>query len=690
MKANEKSEIPFEFTWTALKLLGKTLYSNAWSAISELVANGFDAQAKNVYVFLDVADKRRAVIEIVDDGVGMSRDDLNTYVKIGYDKRLALKEKNRNADTSMLMGRKGIGKLAALYLSPRYYVMTKKGGGAIENWEMKYDLSKISQNDNPSLKRCSERIALCADVKWRETLTGTAIKMCDADLRGLGDEAFAALNDKLAHHFSLESMVGRKIYLCVRRSASEKIQFSPVKKNIAFGNMAFIECLLDDNKLKDRLWGRSLLLDQKLKCIPDEPFIHRLEVHDYEQEDHEYKGVGVSGEMVTKKVQLRGWIGIHCTINEKEGRANDTLFRRNKFYNPNQLRLYVRNKLAVENFLNILNSTKTYANYIEGEIHFDILDDDEFPDIATSNRQGIDEHDERVALLKKLVQPIVAKLISDREKLAKKINEIAVRRTNQIKTAAKAQFASEVRDELSKEKGLTPSAKSELAMTIVNKIQGDVLPKNKYVLFFSHAGVDSIFCNFLYNFLLERGVSRNEVFYTSRDNDPDTYKELKPLQDQIHDCIVCDNTKLFYMTGHGFRKSEYCLFEGGAGWATRSIGEYLILAVSHEHIPPFLTNGKFEAGLMEQGKILLSRKNYQTIVSLLNEMIVHINDGRRISGAKEVPLIIERLIPDLHVLKREHKTERDYMNKELVEMWEVYVQDALPQYIKEMKAKKTN
>ena len=41
-------KVEFSFGWLALKLLGKSLYSNAWSAISELVANGFDANAKNI------------------------------------------------------------------------------------------------------------------------------------------------------------------------------------------------------------------------------------------------------------------------------------------------------------------------------------------------------------------------------------------------------------------------------------------------------------------------------------------------------------------------------------------------------------------------------------------------------------------------------------------------------------------
>ena len=63
-KSNDKSRLSFSFGWLALKLMGKSLYSNAWSAISELVANGFDANAKKVYVLVDAVNKKEATIEM--------------------------------------------------------------------------------------------------------------------------------------------------------------------------------------------------------------------------------------------------------------------------------------------------------------------------------------------------------------------------------------------------------------------------------------------------------------------------------------------------------------------------------------------------------------------------------------------------------------------------------------------------
>ena len=121
---NTDNAIYFNFSYTALKLLGKNLYNNPLSAIAELVANGIDAKAKNIYVYIDMSDKAHSKIEIIDDGSGMNYDDLaEKYVWIGRNKR---EDEDLNAaDKQSLMGLKGIGKLAALYLSNRYYIFSK-------------------------------------------------------------------------------------------------------------------------------------------------------------------------------------------------------------------------------------------------------------------------------------------------------------------------------------------------------------------------------------------------------------------------------------------------------------------------------------------------------------------------------------------------------------------------------------
>lgn len=70
-----------------------------------------------------------------------------------------------------------------------------------------------------------------------------------------------------------------------------------------------------------------------------------------------------------------------------------------------------------------LKNTQAFSNYIEGEINFDVLDDNSLGDIATSNRQGFAEDDERVALLIDLLKPIVSTLITQRVKVGQEIRE---------------------------------------------------------------------------------------------------------------------------------------------------------------------------------------------------------------------------------------------------------------------------
>ncbi len=126
------------------------------------------------------------------------------------------------------------------------------------------------------------------------------------------------------------------------------------------------------------------------------------------------------GTVVTKDYCLSGWIAIHCTI--EQSNAVDPDFIRNKVYQPNHLRLYVRNKLAVENYFTLRRNTQTMANYIEGEISFDILDDDDLPDIATSSRQDF-MADERIELLSSIVDPILTTLFKLRNKVGHEISE---------------------------------------------------------------------------------------------------------------------------------------------------------------------------------------------------------------------------------------------------------------------------
>ena len=116
--STSNGSLKFTMTSRALKLLGQNLYARPWSAVSELVANGIDAGATTIYVSMtEDPATNTGTLEVLDNGSGMSEEDLGHYVSIGFDKRTVTSSlKSSRAP----MGRKGIGKLAALYLSNEY------------------------------------------------------------------------------------------------------------------------------------------------------------------------------------------------------------------------------------------------------------------------------------------------------------------------------------------------------------------------------------------------------------------------------------------------------------------------------------------------------------------------------------------------------------------------------------------
>ena len=683
---NNATKIDFTFGWLALKLLGKSLYSNAWSAISELVANGFDANAKNVYVYINNTNKSDSTIELFDDGCGMDEESIQTYVRVGFNKR----ENPTTSSDYLPMGRKGIGKLAALYLSENYYLISKTEQ-SVSSWEMVYQENANDEEEHPFLRKIEANISIACNDIWNTCKTGTLIQMNHVNLSGLGDVAVEALSRKLSNYFSLDSMDERQIYLCVvSKQNDNKIQFTPVKKEIAFNNMAFINYSQDTRSvLTDTIenCSNNIIEFPYTKLNGNQNYRHSVEISTFNEiADIDISGTisctNLSGNVVDKNYNLTGWIGLHSTIKENLAEKNDPLFSRNKFYNPIQLRLYVRNKLAMENFLTVLNNTQAFVNYIEGEIHFDILDEDDLPDIATSNRQGLDEHDIRVQHLVELVRKIVNNLINKRTDLSNKIKEKEKELLKQQEDNAKKRFVKEVENEVGSFSNLSSREKSELTTIVSNKIKGDVTPKNDYLVFISHSREDKIITDFIYYFLKFKGAKDNEFFYTSRDDNVDQYDNLESLADQIRKNILKNNVMLLYLTSNAYKKSEFCMFESGAGWATRGVGEYTVMSLTYPEIPKFITNGKLEFTFEKNKDILLDKETYLFLVKMFNKIIDHLNAGRCVNGEPKIDEIASIDFPSDLELFETGKTIFDFMDKDLVKHWDFYIENKKEDYLR--------
>lgn len=690
---NGQDEESFTFSWLALKLLGRGLYSNPWSALSELVANGLDAGAKNVYVYVDAREKSNATVEVVDDGSGMSREDISTYVQVGHNKRKHAQQ-HGIMDTGDIKGRKGIGKLAALFLSQHFFLQTRHPDGET-SWELDAREGRVQDEENPRLLSAENVPQTSNGTIWDGFTTGTRLILCGVDLSGYGPRSINALGSRLANQFLLPSNQPPQILLWVRDENSKSSpQYAPVEKSVAFKNLAeimqsFPKGSFQPSELANPL--RPVIIP--VKGLPGNVYEHvpvSTPFPDEQPDDEAWQEIAADVDRSNRtyrgiKYSLTGWIGAHATIASNAAQENDERFIKNRYYNPAQIRVYVRGKLANEHLLSQLGLTGTYTNYIEGELTFDLLDEDTLPDIATSNRQDFDETDNRVTLLRALVRPMVQSLIQRRTMLASKINNEVTKEKRRRDTASKRHFSDQLRNDLSQHPEISAPVRDELQMVITNKIRGSVEPKQDYRIFISHARADKPFVAFIDEILRSRGAREEEIFFTSRTGTVSTALDERALGEIIRESITDANTLIFYLTSRNFLKSQFCLFEGGAGWATRSVSEYLKLNVDYDSIPKFLTNGRSEVTLLgPENTIELSPEIHNYLITgVLNPMIAHLNRGRDISGLPAIePFELEE-VPSAVELSRLQKSPADYYHEVVKEHWQVIVQRDLAHYLSE-------
>ena len=109
------SDLKLRFLGSLVEQLGAQMYPSATATIAELISNAWDADARNVWVTIPLGHRWSDGDEIVviDDGVGMTHDQVrDAYLHVGRKRRVA-DDTDTSASGRPLHGRKGIGKLAA-------------------------------------------------------------------------------------------------------------------------------------------------------------------------------------------------------------------------------------------------------------------------------------------------------------------------------------------------------------------------------------------------------------------------------------------------------------------------------------------------------------------------------------------------------------------------------------------------
>ncbi len=326
--------------------LGINLYSNIAAVLTEAVANAWDADAQTVEINID---PNAQWIEIVDDGIGMTVADMNAkYLRVGYRRREEDEAHGKfTSKGRQVMGRKGLGKLSLFSIANLIDVQSAKDGQA-HGLRMSVDgIHESVEKKEPFYRPDplpAEEITVTA---------GTKIVLRDIKRQRLGRGA-AALRKRLARRFSVIGAL---------HDFTITIDGKPITTDDR-GDLPIVQFL----------WTMGEF-EPEPSSIPN-VLEHEKLPHRFDAWDDDWN--------------VDGWIGTARLPKQLDSEDAGNL---------NGIVVFARGRLFHENILDKVNDGRLYTKYLTGQIEADFLDEDDEPDIATSDRQRVQEDDPRYAQL---------------------------------------------------------------------------------------------------------------------------------------------------------------------------------------------------------------------------------------------------------------------------------------------------
>ena len=326
--------------------LGINLYSNIAAVLTEAVANAWDADAETVVIRID---PNKEWIEIIDDGVGMTVADMNEkYLRVGYRRREEDTAHGKfTAKGRKVMGRKGLGKLSLFSIAKLIDVQSAKDG---RPHGLRISVDGIHESVEKKEPYYRPDPLAAEEVSVTK---GTKIVLRDIKRQRLG-RGVTALRKRLARRFSvIAELCEFKVTIDGQPITTDDRGDLPIAQFLwTFGDFT-----PDPSSIP------KVLEQEQLPC--------RLKVW-------------------PKDWSVTGWIGTARLPKQLD--SEDT-------GNLNGIVVFARGRLFHENILDKVNDGRLYTKYLTGQIEADFLDEDDKPDIATSDRQRVQEDDDRYSAL---------------------------------------------------------------------------------------------------------------------------------------------------------------------------------------------------------------------------------------------------------------------------------------------------
>lgn len=355
-----KHQFKLEVDLNVINHLGVGLYSSTPAALTELVANAWDADASEVQITISKGDQS---ILIEDDGHGMNAAAIkNKFLNVGYSRRRQSPNGNKSdSGGRRVMGRKGIGKLSMFALADLVKVTSQAAGEEMVGFVVNVpELKKSLEKDRKSL----ELDEFVGDPFPKGK--GTRIRL-EKILTGLKTTE-SYLRIKLARRFSvLGDVHGFKVFLNgTEITKADRGFYQHVQFLWAFDN----KTLVATQKLATNL---AAIAKSDAVGTPKDPCVQELD---------SIVACGAESFPVTGYVAS---VMRPQNLGSKEDSAN--IFS-----------VFANGRVFAENILDEANSAKYYQNYLVGEIHADFLDDDDI-DRATASREAVKRDDPRYQAL---------------------------------------------------------------------------------------------------------------------------------------------------------------------------------------------------------------------------------------------------------------------------------------------------
>lgn len=534
-----------------LELLGPNLYTNIYYVLAELIANAYDADAKNVYIIANKDD-----IRVEDDGHGMSykKGEIANYLKVAGVSRSKETESFTKSGERRKMGRKGVGKLAALSVSENVDILTVADG------EMSGFVLSRHPDEGSKLKEIPD-----ADITFEHVKEhGSAIVMRNPQYRL--HKTLAAVKRNLLKIFPL---INADFRIHVIRGQESEI-IGDFDRNVMAELSTLITLGDEFSSLIDLVPDiypekrTDLVTSSEEKAIP-------MVMKDNQGVEHEYT------------LKIAGWIGTYKTTRGRKAEMSD--------FPDNFISLFANRKMGEFNVLPVVGQNKLNEVYVVGQLHVDLFELTELPDMALSNRQGYKSDDPRyVAVLDYLRKDLLAEILRKREIFTdigkakkkqhkqdeQKDNEERLRRNvDSFRRKASEEAANNL---LNLGSGLSREAIEEAITKSINDNSPDLglkslIDSQKKRILISQTYPDKPFADIIFQMLLHNNVPAEDILYTNCDEEICRVPEGRGVYDYLREFFVesYSTQKIFalFVTSENTKVSWGAITEVGASWITQ-------------------------------------------------------------------------------------------------------------------------